>query len=137
MLLTTSAAFAGGAIPLVASAAAKGEGEQPKVAPVPIARVDEVPPGESRRFDFPPVARSALLIHVPGEGLRAYSDECTHLGCAVFWEPGRLQILCPCHKGSFNPIDGSPLQGPPRRPLDRIALEIRDGIIYAVGGGAV
>ncbi|MFZ5814500.1 MAG: ubiquinol-cytochrome c reductase iron-sulfur subunit [Bacillota bacterium] len=134
MLLATSAAFTGATVPLAAMASEEAkEAGEPALTPVPIARVEEVPPGESRRFSFPPVAKYALLINLPGEGLRAYSEECTHLGCAVYWAPEETRILCPCHKGVFDPTDGAPLAGPPRRPLGRIALEVRDGVIYAVG----
>jgi arsenite oxidase small subunit len=28
---------------------------------------------------------------------------------------------------------GRPLAGPPRRPLTRVVLEVRDGVIYATG----
>ena len=40
---------------------------------------------------------------------------------------------CPCHNGSFDARTGAPLAGPPRRPLARILLEIRDGDLYAIG----
>lgn len=101
MLLATSAAFAAASAPLVAMAAERARGQEPEseaVEPVAIVRVEELPPGESRRFSFPPVARTAL-----------------------------------CHKGYFNPADGAPTAGPPKRPLTAIALEVRDGTIYAVG----
>ncbi|MFZ5828319.1 MAG: ubiquinol-cytochrome c reductase iron-sulfur subunit [Bacillota bacterium] len=137
MLLATSAAFAAASAPLAAMAAEQvksaGEAKGDSPEPVAIARVDELPEGESRRFAFPPVAEHAVLIHVPGAGLRAYSEECTHLGCAVYWDKGGAKIVCPCHKGLFNPGDGAPLAGPPRRPLTAIALDVRDGVIYAIG----
>jgi Rieske Fe-S protein len=34
----------------------------------------------------------------------------------------------------FN-LEGEPIAGPPDRPLARIELEVREGVIWAVGGG--
>jgi arsenite oxidase small subunit len=48
-------------------------------------------------------------------------------------EPEKKRFLCPCHNGSFDLETGKPLAGPPRRPLPRILLEIRDGALYATG----
>ena len=45
----------------------------------------------------------------------------------------RGELHCPCHVGYFDLATGRPIAGPPRRPLPRIALEVRDGIIYATG----
>jgi arsenite oxidase small subunit len=42
-------------------------------------------------------------------------------------------LLCPCHNGCFDAATGRALAGPARRPLTRIALENRDGVVYAVG----
>jgi Rieske Fe-S protein len=42
-------------------------------------------------------------------------------------------LRCPCHHGLFDLATGRPLAGPPRRPLDRIRLDIRGGEIFAVG----
>jgi Rieske Fe-S protein len=33
-------------------------------------------------------------------------------------------------------LEGEPIAGPPDRPLARIDLEVRSGVIWAVGGGA-
>ena len=44
---------------------------------------------------------------------------------------GRLR--CPCHQGLFDAATGRPVAGPARRPLPRIVLENRDGVLYAVG----
>jgi len=41
--------------------------------------------------------------------------------------------VCPCHHGYFDAQTGQPLAGPPRRPLPRITLALRDGVIYAKG----
>ena len=63
----------------------------------------------------------------------AYDQQCTHLQCPVVpaVESGRLH--CPCHNGWFDLATGRPLAGPPRRPLARVTLEVRDGRVWATG----
>jgi Rieske Fe-S protein len=46
-------------------------------------------------------------------------------------DTGRLH--CPSHRGYFDLWTGRPLAGPPRRELPQIALEVRDGVVYATG----
>src|SRR5215470_4123073 len=49
---------------------------------------------------------------------------------AVIPEPAQGRLRCPCHNGHFEINEGRPIAGPPRRPLPRIRLEVRDGVIY-------
>jgi Rieske Fe-S protein len=101
-------------------------------AAVPIARAAELQPNEVRYFTFPGPEDHAMLINLPG-GPVAYSQKCTHLSCAVYYqsEPSE-RLYCPCHEGIFSVADGEPVAGPPQRRLPRIRLEQRDGILYAV-----
>jgi Rieske Fe-S protein len=70
----------------------------------------------------------------PSEGsLLAYAQQCTHLSCAVTPDMAAGTLRCPCHHGFFDLATGRPTAGPPRRPLPRITLEVRDGIVYATG----
>ena len=48
-------------------------------------------------------------------------------------EPEQGHLRCPCHNGYFEINEGRPIAGPPRRPLPRIKLEVRDRVIYATG----
>lgn len=57
------------------------------------------------------------------------SATCTHLGCTVRWNQEANQFQCPCHGGRFAP-DGAVVDGPPPKPLNRLAAEVRDGEIY-------
>ena len=109
-------------------------------APLEIARVDEIPVGGTMLFDYPGEHDPCLLLRVPSEpgaalekAFLAYDQKCTHLSCAVIPELERGRLHCPCHNGSFDLHSGRAIAGPPRRPLTRITLEIRDGIIYATG----
>src|SRR5262245_35936385 len=74
-----------------------------------------------------------LLIRLEDDRLVAYGQQCSHLSCAVIPEPERGHLRCPCHNGFFEINEGRPIAGPPRRPLPRIKLTVRDGIIYATG----
>ncbi len=101
------------------------------VKAVAIAREGELAENQSKVFDFPDQYAQGILINLPGHGLVAYSDVCTHLSCAVLYS-GDGKLRCPCHEGLFDAATGSVLAGPPLRPLPLIQLARQNGIIYAV-----
>jgi Rieske Fe-S protein len=103
-------------------------GQAPVVA---IARLAELPVGAAHSFTYPDDSEPCLLLRPDDKTLVAYQQKCTHLSCAVIPADGCLN--CPCHHGTFDTITGRPLAGPPRRPLTRITLEVRDDTIYATG----
>ena len=103
----------------------------PNVQSVAIARVGELGENEWRIFDFPDQYAQGILINLPGKGLVAYSDVCTHLSCAVVYQ-GNGKLHCPCHEGLFDAATGDVLAGPPTRPLPTIQIAIQNGVIYAV-----
>ena len=105
-------------------------GEQVKA--VPIARVGELAENEWRVFNFPDQYAQGILINLPGKGLVAYSDVCTHLSCAVTYQAESKKLHCPCHEGFFDAATGEVLAGPPPRPLPLIQLAIQNETIYAV-----
>lgn len=73
-------------------------------------------------------------MRLPDGELRAFSQQCTHLGCVVHWSRERERMLCPCHDGAFDARTGSVVGGPPQRSLARIAVEERsDGMVWALG----
>lgn len=96
-----------------------------------IASVDEVVMGKPLLFSYPTPQDKCLLIKLDSDRYVAFSQACTHLSCPVIPEPEKGRFLCPCHQGVFDIATGSPIAGPPRRPLTQINLEIRDGVIYA------
>lgn len=100
--------------------------------PVAVARLGELAENEWRVFNYPDQYAQGILVNLPGKGLVAYSDVCTHLSCAVLYQPGDKQFHCPCHEGFFDAYTGDVLAGPPTRPLPLIELAVQDGIIYAV-----
>lgn len=97
-----------------------------------IARVDEVPEGRAFYFAYPTSEDQAVLIHLSGGRFVAFSQKCTHLSCAVHYEPERGRLFCPCHEGVFDPETGEPTAGPPERRLPRIAVRREGDRLVAV-----
>jgi nitrite reductase/ring-hydroxylating ferredoxin subunit len=98
-----------------------------------IAALADIPVGGALAFAYPGANDPCLLLRPDADTLRAFSQKCTHLGCAVTPKTEKNCLFCPCHKGYFALDSGRRLTGPPRRPLPRITLENRDGVVYAVG----
>jgi Rieske Fe-S protein len=101
--------------------------------PLSIARVDDLPVGGAAIFAYPNEHDTCLLVRSGEHEFLAYSNKCSHLSCAVIPDVQSGRLLCPCHHGSFDLATGRPLAGPPRRPLTRILLDVRDGTVYATG----
>ena len=98
-----------------------------------IARADAIPVGGALVFHYPAEHDLCVAVRTGAEQYVAFNQKCTHLSCAVVPDPGQGRFHCPCHNGSFELQTGVPIAGPPRRPLERIRLEIRNGDLYAVG----
>ncbi len=98
-----------------------------------IAQVSEVPEGKAFYFNYPRPGDQAMLLHLSGDRFVAYSQRCTHLSCAVYYQAERARLFCPCHEGVFDPQTGEPVAGPPQRRLAQILLQRRGDAIYAVG----
>ena len=131
-LLLTSAAFTAGQLWfLVANFLRQREATPAARA---IVRVDDVPIGSSLLFKYPAEDSPArLLVRVDEETFVAYEQQCTHLTCPVIPHVDVGELHCPCHEGVFDLLTGRPLAGPPRRPLARVTLEIREGNVVATG----
>ncbi|HSI34941.1 MAG: ubiquinol-cytochrome c reductase iron-sulfur subunit [Phycisphaerae bacterium] len=98
-----------------------------------IANLADVPVGSSIVFDYPGEHEPCLLIRPSEHVLLSYSQSCTHLACAVVPRIPDNCIHCPCHNGYFDLHTGRPTAGPPRRPLPKILLDVRQGVVYATG----
>jgi nitrite reductase/ring-hydroxylating ferredoxin subunit len=96
-----------------------------------IAALADMPVGGSLVFAYPGRDDRCVLVRATRDDVFAYSQKCTHLSCAVIPRPERGVFECPCHDGVFDLKSGVALAGPPRRPLPRIALDVRRGDIYA------
>jgi len=97
-----------------------------------IAAVDDLDVGHAIGFTYPNPHERCLLVRLTTTDFVAFGQECTHLSCAVIPRPAEGAFYCPCHEGRFDIRTGVPTAGPPRRPLTRIVLEMRERDIYAV-----
>lgn len=130
-LVLTSFAFAVGQIWIVFENYARRRKGRPPVRR--IAPLTDIPVGGSLVFSYPEEHDICILVRTGEQRFAAYNQKCTHLSCAVVPDMARGRFHCPCHNGWFDMASGAPVAGPPRRPLERILLEIRDGVLYAVG----
>jgi nitrite reductase/ring-hydroxylating ferredoxin subunit len=96
-----------------------------------VALASQVPTGSAVYFKYPDADSQAMLLHLPSGQFVAFSQRCTHLSCAVFYQPQQERLYCPCHEGVFSPETGDPIAGPPQRRLEQIALRQDGDVIYA------
>ena len=100
-------------------------------SPKKIVKASKFPVGSSQKF----VAANgapAFLFRTK-RGVLAYSAICTHQGCTVDYLKAGKKLVCPCHSGSFDPFNsGKVVAGPPERPLDKIAVSIKNNWIVQV-----
>ena len=97
---------------------------------VSLGPLDELPLWKAKKVPFG--RYPAMVINTP-KGLRAYSAVCTHFACIPNWDEELQQIVCPCHDGYFDPIDGSVISGPPPAPLLALTVEVIDDEIFVRG----
>ena len=97
-----------------------------------VASADEIAVGGVKIFAYPTAGDPCILVRTGSDSYVAYSQKCTHLSCAVYYEKEQNRLECPCHQGFFSIADGSVLQGPPQRPLPRVAIENKGGQLVAV-----
>ena len=129
-VVLTSAAFAAGQWWLVLRGRFRPRAALPVAA---IAAVEELPIGGAKTFEYPRGSTPRLLVRSGAAEFVAYDQQCTHLLCPVVPAVAEGRLHCPCHNGWFDLATGRPLAGPPQRSLPRILLQVRDGMVYAVG----
>lgn len=95
-----------------------------------VCKTEEVPVGGTRAFTVTGSKIPFILIHLNDGSWRAFEQKCTHLSCAVFYQPAADKIQCPCHNGWFDARTGNVLQGPPPRPLKRLEVLVKGDEIY-------
>jgi cytochrome b6-f complex iron-sulfur subunit len=111
---------------------------------VPASQVPE-PGAEPVRF---PIGRFYLSHLAPGQegspgGLLAVYQKCTHLGCTVPWRPDfnfegtKGWFRCPCHGSTFTRGTAIRVYGPAPRPLDLMAVEVKENGDLVVNTGDI
>ena len=101
--------------------------------PMRIEGASALRPGTALLFNYPRPNDAAILARTDDRSFYAYSQKCPHLGCSLHFSRVMNQLECPCHQGCFDVRSGLVVQGPPRRALDEIILQVRGGEVWAVG----
>jgi Rieske Fe-S protein len=83
----------------------------------------ELKPNSGQIFKFG--SRPGIVLRTPGGELRAFSAVCTHLACTVQYREDLQHIWCACHNGHYDPLIGKNIGGPPPRPLEQYAVNLR------------
>jgi nitrite reductase/ring-hydroxylating ferredoxin subunit len=132
--LTSAALFVG-----AAGFAGKAAIDARESVTLPVAHIDggeTLAPNSSLNFSYPTERDSAILVRSADGAYHAYGQKCTHLSCPVYYSRNHQRLECPCHEGAFDAATGKVLYGPPPRALDVIAVEMRDGQVWATGRSA-
>ena len=111
--------------------------------PLAIARVDELPPGRSKKFllSLGGTEVEAFLLNVGG-AFHAYVNRCRHVPMGLDWVENQfftedgLYVQCATHGAYYLPDTGECIAGPPcGKSLTRVPLRIEDGTIFAEDPG--
>jgi arsenite oxidase small subunit len=139
--LAVASGLAPAARPKKAEAAATDA--QPNYPSLDIAPLESIPPGAEIAFDYPDENSPAVLLRLgaPADGgvgpdgdIVAFSMLCTHKGCPLNYLAERKMLVCPCHWSSFDPAKaGRLIIGQASQSLPQMRLEVRDGMVRAVG----
>lgn len=130
LVLTSFGMFVGNAWIFVKSLFA---GEATGLPEFVVGPAADIPPGGVKLFNYPTEKDPCIMVRKADGELVAYSQKCTHLSCAVYYERKTNRLECPCHEGYFSIDTGRVLQGPPPRPLPRIEIVERNGMVLATG----
>ncbi len=96
-----------------------------------VGLVDDLQVGGMRTFYINEDHRNPyMLIRLAENKWKVFEQKCTHLSCSVLYNHEKSVIECPCHKGLFDPEDGSVIQGPPPRPLPQLSVVIKENKIF-------
>ncbi|MCX6968270.1 MAG: Rieske (2Fe-2S) protein [Verrucomicrobia bacterium] len=101
-----------------------------------VCQTGDVPSGGTWPFTLPGSNVPYILIHLETGEWRAFEQKCTHLSCAVFYQPKEGKIECPCHNGWFDARTGAVLQGPPPRPLPQLKVTLRGDKVFVSEPGS-
>ena len=89
---------------------------------VTMGSVAEMPSTEAPPMNYPKVK---IWLSNTDAGVLALYKVCTHLGCLYNWRDTENKFVCPCHGSQFQK-DGTYIQGPAPRSLDRFVVQAVD-----------
>ena len=112
--------------------------ESEKAEFIRLAELTELQDGEPMKFAivenksdkwsrYTDVPVGAVYLLKRDEKVIAYNTVCPHLGCFVDYRESENDFFCPCHDSQFN-LDGKLTKGVSPRPMDELAVEIRNGV---------
>jgi len=101
------------AVPFVWAVVAVLRRTRAAAVPASVTIPPDVPAGLS-------IVDSAIVYRSANGEIRAFSSQCTHMGCRID-RTSADEAICPCH-GSRYRADGSVAAGPARRPLAPLRL---------------
>ena len=77
-----------------------------------------------------------IMVGRKGSGYAAYDGRCTHMGCPVTPDALTGGFYCPCHAGRYD-ATGTPVSGPPKASLARLAVVVEGGELVVRREGAL
>jgi 3-phenylpropionate/trans-cinnamate dioxygenase ferredoxin subunit len=97
-----------------------------------VCSVDDVAPGEARRFD---VAGHRIALVRIGDDFYAVGDRCTHADFSL--SEGEVlaedrEIECWKHGSTFSLVDGEPQSLPATKPIPVYDVRVEDGEVLVV-----
>lgn len=141
--LAAGAAAMPPAVPDAAAARPDAVADGPGYPVVDVARLADLAPGTAVHFSYPDPSSPALLLRLHGAATHGVGDDasvvafsvlCTHKGCTVGYRAEHRMLVCPCHWSTFDPAkSGSLVIGQGSTALPRVELQVRDGVVQAVG----
>jgi cytochrome b6-f complex iron-sulfur subunit len=95
---------------------------EPQTTSVEAVKAADLQPNSGLVFKFGNIP--GIVLRTPDGEVRAFSAVCTHLDCTVQYKADTSQLWCACHNGLYD-LAGNVVSGPPPRPLERFAVNVR------------
>jgi arsenite oxidase small subunit len=138
--LLAAGAAAGGVAAGLEVEAAEAQRRYPRVRIVALSRLRV---NRGVEFAYPLRSQPNVLLDLgtavpegvgPKQSIVAFSTLCQHMGCAVAYQRGPKEFVCPCHQTRYDPERlGAIIEGVATRALPRVRLQVRGGAVFAVG----
>lgn len=101
-----------------------GKGEAPLRAAVTASEQHDA----WTRYEATRLGSVWLMVGPGGDKLTCLSTQCPHAGCGVDFDEAKRLFVCPCHSSTFA-LDGTRREGPAPRDLDRLDVDVKDGLV--------